>query len=848
MKKIYSFLFSILLATISSFAQNGKIISLKQDSQIISSSGACKELFISEMIDGTNLDKSVEIFNPGNSPVNLSIFSIKVFHSGNSVFVNIPLSGIIQPKKTFVVSHPQANNQILAKTDMTSNQLNFNGSEAIVLAKQGNNIDKIGEIGIDPGSSGWTIPPTGSTKEHDLRRQFPITQGDTNWATTKLQWNVFHKDSIQNLHLHQNVCTPTDLYLSFDNQTTDCSNPDYFQFDITAYSSPYTTIFNSTVIDITYSTGEFDTYIANNVQVQNGSNFSSVDYGTATVTDLSSNVIEISFGDNSTTTPNGYSIPTSSPGVTLLTVSIPIKTCQPSLIDFTNTSSTSTQSVYTEQIATTQSYTVTVYDVCGYDTSGNPIYCPVDSVYSVTTYSYQNTSYNNTIYSPVGGFNSFSCPMNISSVTPSVNGGTNVVSVPSNSSLLTITGSGFGNNQGSIKVPDANLSTTAPTITLDNLDIISWSENKIVVKMPSTTVASGALTPGSGTFNVNNDCGSSASDNLQIYYSIRNDIFSSASNEKVRINIVQEPSQVAGSYIFWCDTSVSHNAKAFACVKKAIATWNCNTGVNWMLAGDTVVTSSMEDNSDGISCIFFSDNFPSSSSSAAMLTKRHTLSCPDFSDSIAFNNDADIRMRITLGNIIPGLVWNYDTTATNPLQPNAISFYDAILHELGHAHLLNHVNNYWALMYAAVSPGGIRRDVLSGSETVVGAMDVIHTSVATLPNNTCTYSVVFVAPGSNCNPFGSGVSNLLQNEYGFSIFPNPVNDENIIVSYQLNKNAFVQFKIVDYTGREVMMLDNEKKTAGTYSERINISTLAEGIYLFMANINGEYQTVKLIKL
>jgi hypothetical protein len=64
----------------------------------------------------------------------------------------------------------------------------------------------------------------------------------------------------------------------------------------------------------------------------------------------------------------------------------------------------------------------------------------------------------------------------------------------------------------------------------------------------------------------------------------------------------------------------------------------------------------------------------------------------------------------------------------------------------------------------------------------------------------------------------------------------------------LPKDSHIQFRIVDCTGRVVMNLDNTYKSAGNYSEQVNVSKLAKAIYLFTANINGECQTIKFVKL
>ena len=53
---------------------------------------------------------------------------------------------------------------------------------------------------------------------------------------------------------------------------------------------------------------------------------------------------------------------------------------------------------------------------------------------------------------------------------------------------------------------------------------------------------------------------------------------------------------------------------------------------------------------------------------------------------------------------------------------------------------------------------------------------------------------------------------------------------------------------MDYTGREVMRLGDEHKTPGSYQQQINTDAFVNGIYLFIANIDGNIQTIKFIKL
>jgi hypothetical protein len=84
--------------------------------------------------------------------------------------------------------------------------------------------------------------------------------------------------------------------------------------------------------------------------------------------------------------------------------------------------------------------------------------------------------------------------------------------------------------------------------------------------------------------------------------------------------------------------------------------------------------------------------------------------------------------------------------------------------------------------------------------------------------------------------------------YNLNLFPNPANSGDITIAYHLDENSYLQFKILDCTGRVLMTLHNENKPPGDYSEQINIDALANGVYLFAVIINGESQTIKFIKL
>ncbi len=184
---------------------------------LISNGQGCSDVFISEYMDGPNKDKVIEIYNPSDQPIDLSTYSIKVFNNGAPTPLEIPLSGTLQSEETYVVSHPQADPAILLKADQTSVKMNFDGNDAVVLNKgQSTYIDKIGEIGVNPGQAGWNLQPTGSTKGQDLRRKFPVDQGETDWVQGQNQWEVMPAMAIDNIKDHTNTCNAsTQLEVAF---------------------------------------------------------------------------------------------------------------------------------------------------------------------------------------------------------------------------------------------------------------------------------------------------------------------------------------------------------------------------------------------------------------------------------------------------------------------------------------------------------------------------------------------------------------------------------------------------------------------------------------------------------
>ncbi len=164
----------------------------------------CNELYLSEYIEGSSNNKSVEIFNPTSGSIDLVNYSISIYTNGSlTASSTINLKGMLNGGDVFVLSNPSAAADILNVTDLTTGSINFNGNDVVTLDKNGVVIDKIGEIGQ---STSWTVD-TGSTENYTLVRNYNVTTGQTNWIVGATEWDVYSIDTYSYLGYHNSLCS-----------------------------------------------------------------------------------------------------------------------------------------------------------------------------------------------------------------------------------------------------------------------------------------------------------------------------------------------------------------------------------------------------------------------------------------------------------------------------------------------------------------------------------------------------------------------------------------------------------------------------------------------------------------
>ena len=417
--------------------------------------------------------------------------------------------------------------------------------------------------------------------------------------------------------------------------------------------------------------------------------------------------------------------------------------------------------------------------------------------------------------------------------------------------VVTISGSDFGNNRGNGKV-EFFYKSGEPKIESNRY--VSWTDTRIECEVPIGTINNYAASAGSGLVTITTANGSSSSGyNYAISFSY-GAVKWSGNPAIVHFRINENTNDLVGEG---------------AEIISAASTWGA-AGANFAFVYDGATTRTYA-TSDGINEIMWG------STSGYLAYATYWYSSGNIVEAdIVFNKSYN---------------WSKDN-----------SKYDVqsiALHELGHWLNLRDLyggGDFHKVMYGLSISGTTKRNLtisdIEGIRWIYGVGTPVLYTVVTSSNPTMggsangsgsyygSTSVTVSAVASTGYTFsnwtenGSEVSksasytftvtinrNLVANFWGITSvedeggiptkfvltqnYPNPFNP-NTTIKYSLPQTSFVKVQLYDILGREVKTLVNEEKLAGNYKVYFDGSKLSSGVYFYSITANNFYQTKKMI--
>ena len=187
----------------------------------------CTDLFFSEYVEGSSQNKAIEVYNPTNSTIDLSNYTIERYSNGatNSSGGGVTtLIGMLASGDVFVLTNGETDitaqfgfcdPALIALGDMAEpngsypTPMHMNGNDAMVLTKGGVIIDVIGKVGEDPGTAWSDANGSWWTANHTLIRKSSVLYGDNNGLdlfNPSLEWDSLPNGTWNNLGSHTCDC------------------------------------------------------------------------------------------------------------------------------------------------------------------------------------------------------------------------------------------------------------------------------------------------------------------------------------------------------------------------------------------------------------------------------------------------------------------------------------------------------------------------------------------------------------------------------------------------------------------------------------------------------------------
>ncbi|WP_228852798.1 T9SS type A sorting domain-containing protein [Aegicerativicinus sediminis] len=395
-----------------------------------------------------------------------------------------------------------------------------------------------------------------------------------------------------------------------------------------------------------------------------------------------------------------------------------------------------------------------------------------------------------------------------------INSFTPTTSTGGTQSKLTISGVGFGTQKGEVYFANAD-DGGATYIKAYDAQIISWNDIKIEVEIPSKagTGRIRVITASNTTFN--------STQTLTINYSFANVGYNLADssadpNDDYQTQLAEYNSD--GGYEFLLNTNLESNPQAANIFRTSIQEWTCVSDVNFVVNS---TTTNLGKANDGNNVIIFGP-LDSGTLGTTYLSYTGCIKPATNNEIIWFPVDMDI----VFNN--DNINWYFG--AGNPSQ-SQYDFKSVAIHEIGHAHQLEHIIDSGAIMHYAIQNGATNRTFEAND--VLAAETMVNRSVI-LP---CTTSSITSAMTRlDC---ALSIKDLALE--GISIYPNPVSNNLIIKNKSVR--SLKKAEIYDIQGRFVSshLLENNSTP-----NEISVLQLSNGLYFLKLFSDSGNSNIKFV--
>ncbi|WP_192822650.1 T9SS type A sorting domain-containing protein [Rufibacter sp. LB8] len=301
--------------------------------------------------------------------------------------------------------------------------------------------------------------------------------------------------------------------------------------------------------------------------------------------------------------------------------------------------------------------------------------------------------------------------------------------------VLTINGTNFGLTRGNGFVEFPNADDGGKTFIKPlPTDYVSWTDNQIKVKVPTSGIEGG--TAGTGAFRVvNNDPNTATAPlPLTIVFAVSNVGYKD--DKRGLVEQSYQPRLIdqngMGGYTFQFGTSFVANQPALYAFKRSMNEWSCNTYINWDADSKRRVNTTAD---DGVNSVRFANTGELPGNVLGRCISRYK-GCISGTVLTFWVDEIDLEFAQRAD-------WQYGPARATSQQ---FDFESVVLHELGHGHQLSHLILPRAVMHYAVARAQDSR-TLNAENDIAGGNYVMNLSTG---SDFCDVEAMERKPTNQC--------------------------------------------------------------------------------------------------